>query len=142
MGEQVPLRGREFAPRRIYKSERLRKARLHPRLQRLCLDRDGRRAACSAHRACRTRIEEVIAANGNDDRSEKVKERFDRYAAQKVKEGNQRGGDPRQPEEPAACATPEVKVDVDKDEVPMEFDIRTPGRASSHAEDLVEDELA
>ena len=87
--------------------------------------------------ACRARLEGAIAADEDDDRTKKVQERQDHFAAQKVAEGDEdvkRGTDPR-PEGDQEDA-PVQEEDMNGAE---RFNIGSPAREKDGGGDDLED---
>ena len=91
---------------------------------------------------CRTRIEEVIGIDETDDRAKKVKDRFDHYAAQQVEEGDVRGKDPRQEDEPKEDTASELAEEEAMGTGAEKCDIGTPGKMSAEDEGPGSDDLA
>ena len=97
----MPMRGREFVPRRIYTKPADYITHGYTQGCRGCTwiqNQIGPRAGHSE--VCRERIERAIAEDVTDDRAAKAKERLDHYVAQQtepqVEVAEERVGDPRE----------------------------------------------
>ena len=85
----VPTHGSEFVPRRIYIKPGDLEMRGYTDGCRGCawlVNKLGPRV--NHNDGCRMRMEKIIGDDENDERTKKVKERFDHYLAQQVDEGD------------------------------------------------------
>ena len=133
---EIPVRGKEFIPRRIYTraSDYLK----HGFTQgcKGCTWAQNQLGPRYPHsEQCRRRMEAAIEQDENNDRTKKAKERLEHYLAQRVEEGDdrvERADDPREknevsPEQVQAPATPEgERVEDDNMNRPEEFNIGSP----------------
>ena len=76
---------------------------------------------------CRTRLEEAIAKDPEDDRAKKAQERLDHYAAETIEEGydrREREDGPREDERRGEASGEDSKNEPKR--APREFDIGSP----------------
>ena len=127
----VPLRGREFVPRRIYIKPNDSDRHGHTEGCKGCTcltNRIGPRVLHSE--GCRIRMEKIIGEDVADDRSKKLKERFDHCLAQQVAEGDERVESAQDPREDAPEQVPPIHRDLsgDRRDEPEEYNIGSPSR--------------
>ena len=85
----IPVRGCEFVPRRVYTRASDYVKHGFTEGCRGCTWAQNQLGPRAAHtEACRARLEGAMAADEDDDRTEKVQERQDNFAAQKVAQGD------------------------------------------------------
>ena len=88
---------------------------------------------------CRDMMEKIIGEDETDERTKKMKERFDHYAAQQVAEGGENrlsAEDPR-PDAPEYVPPPEPLDDGDgRRKEPVEFNIGSPMKENGIDEDM------
>ena len=125
----VPLRGREFVPRRIYtKIGDLEKHGFTNGCKGCTRIRKQLETRVGHSEECRDRIEQEIPKDIGDERSRKAKEHIDHYIAQRVEEGEDRSaGQDNDPQgsERVPAAQDEVGA---QGSVPQQFDIGSPDK--------------
>ena len=90
----VPVRGREFVPRRVdTKIDDVKKHGFTNGCEGCTWIHNHLGPKAGHSEDCRDRIEQEIAKDIRDERSRKAKERIDHYTAQRVGEGEGRSGE-------------------------------------------------
>ena len=92
---------------------------------------------------CRARMEKIIGEDETDERTKKMKERFDHYAAQQVAEGdeNRVSAENPRPDAPEDVSPPEPRDDGDgRRKEPEEFNIGSPMKENGIDEDMGADD--
>ena len=136
----MPMRGREFAPRRIY-------------IKSADFDRHGFTEGCRGctwltnklsprvnhSDGCRARMEKIIGEDETDDRTKKMKDRFDHDVAQQVAEvdENRVSAEDPQPDAPEVVPPHEPRDDGEgRRKEPKEFHIGSPMKENGIDEDM------
>ena len=134
----VPMRGRDFVPRRLYTKASDYIAHGYTQGCRGCEWLQNKLGTRTGHtEECRTRIEKAVSESAEADRVSKVHERIDHYATQVAAEDprvEEREGDPREEDATAAVPVPEVAED-EQMVGPEEFQIGSPEKAGRDSGD-------
>jgi hypothetical protein len=92
----IPVRGREFVPRRVYIKAKDYETHGFTDGCRGCIWFQNRLGPRLNHtEACRERIEKLIEADETDERTKKAKERLEHFLEQCVKDGDEGEAEPR-----------------------------------------------
>ena len=135
--EEIPTRGREFVPRKVYVKIGDYEKFGFTQGCRGCTWTQNRLGPRTPHNeVCKARMEKAIAEDVDDDRTRKAKESLDHYLAQQVEEGDvrqEREVDPRQ-DEPEPAVQEEERVNE-----PERFDIGSPVKNKEQDKDMQEE---
>ena len=146
--EELPQKGRSFAPRRVYTKPSDYSKHGYTQGCRGCTWMENQIGPRAGHsEECRARMEKAIAEDKEDDRTKKAKERADHYMYVKTAPENEPrakndegADDPHRESEPnQPPATPVSQKSAEQ--ARAEFDIGTPGRTINDDMNIDGDEL-